>query len=118
MLHVGTPPSGVSSLGLVLEFVGSPAAKEYDFPADPPNGEFLPTSYVTLNVPGGSLLGTTYKAGPGGILGGEGPMKMTLSSADPRTPPQTPGDWCLHGTVDATMTVGAAGGSVTLHADF
>lgn len=123
LLNVPTRPGAVDVIAMSLDFSQMPAATTYRFPAAPGAGTFLDTSYTVVGLPSGRVLPINYVAGkaPTDFVAAcgwcpAGSMTMVLSSAVAR-PSGTPGDWCLHGTLDAT-TVSGTGGTITVHVGF
>ncbi len=120
-LVVRTPPADVATLNLELSFNGSPQSpRTYAFPASPAFGDFVLMNLGPGIVPSGVRL--IFGASPlldfaAGPSVGRGTMTMAISSAGLRLG-GTPGDWCLHGTLDATLPAPSGGQSVTLHATF
>ena len=112
MLTVRTPTGVVSSIGMNLNFVGPPQVGSPTLVGDQVFG-------VTAGL--STTDNRTFTASVGAHP--QGTQALNITAADPRVG-GTPGDWCLHGTFDATLAPGGPfvtrgpWGNVSLHAEF
>lgn len=106
-LNVNQPPADVATFDILLRFGGAPLVAPHQYALS----DLVPTSTVGLFL--SSL--AEFRASPPAT----GDVTLALTKAVPRYN-GTPGDYCLHGTLDATLphVSGTGSGSLTLHADF